>query len=182
VDAGYVGTEEYQNKRMMLAAVLDSVYANTIVVGIVLIDVKSIVYYEFMESEQKDCFGREFPVQEMITLCCLSGCVIELLLRGFEHSWRQSYSFKSKNANTLFDGAVVAGLDPPFLSIVCGLFLPTLRTWRKELVQIAKCGPSLCKPESAAAECVLVCVRHVCWCVLDTNTCVCWCLLDTNRH
>ena len=143
----YVGTEEYQNKCMMLAAAVDSVYASAIVVGIVGIGVISIVYYELMESEQKNCFGRDFPVQEMITLCCLSGYVIELLLRGFGHGWRQFYSFKFKNANTLFDGAVVAGLDPPFLWIVCGLFLPTLRTWRNELVKFAKCGLSLCKPK-----------------------------------
>lgn len=109
VDADYVGTEEYQNKRMRLAAAMDSIYVNAIIICIVFADVISIAFYELQDAAAKDCFGRDFPVQEVVTLCCLSGYVIELLLRGFGNGWRQSYSFKSENANTIFDGAVVAG-------------------------------------------------------------------------
>ena len=109
LDVDYTGPDDYRNKRMMLADAMDSIYVNFIVISIVLVDVISIIWYELQEEGQKDCFGRDYPVQEIITLCCLGGYVVELLLRGFGKGWRESYAFKKKNANALFDATVVTG-------------------------------------------------------------------------
>lgn len=109
LDIDYAGPDDYRNKRMILADAMDSIYVNFIVISIVLVDVISIVWYELQEAGQKDCFGRDYPLQEVITLCCLGGYVTELLLRGVGKGWRESYEFKKKNANALFDATIVAG-------------------------------------------------------------------------
>ena len=110
MDTDYVLVNEYKNKRMMLADAMDSVYVNLAVVCIVFVDVVSILIYELQAPDEKDCFGRDFPEQEIITICCFSGYVLELLLRGFGNGWRQSYTLERKNADNIFDAAVILGL------------------------------------------------------------------------
>ena len=97
----------YQNKRMKLAAAMDSIYTNLIIICLVFVDVISIIVFQL--RDWKDCFDRDFPDQEIIMLTCVAGYTIELLLRGFGHGWRNSYSLKRKNANQILDGAIVAG-------------------------------------------------------------------------
>lgn len=117
MDTEYIAANEYKNKRMMLAEMMDSVYVNLAVVTIVLVDVVSILVFELQAPEEKDCFGRDFPQQEIITICCFSGYVLELLLRGFGKGWRQSYTLERKNMDNIFDAAVILGLDSE--SFIC---------------------------------------------------------------
>ena len=53
---------KYMNKRMRLAAAMDSIYVNLLVISLVLLDVISIAYFEL--QAWKDCFDRDFPAQE----------------------------------------------------------------------------------------------------------------------
>ena len=123
MDTEYIGARAYKNKRMLLGEIMDSVYVNSAIVCIVFIDVISIMVYELKVDEEKDCFGRDFPEQEIITLCCLSGYVVELLLRGFGKGWRQSYSLERKNADNIFDATIIIGMLLFVLMVANTLFV-----------------------------------------------------------
>ena len=125
-----VSDGKYMNKRMRLAAAMDSIYVNLLVISLVLLDVISIAYFEL--QAWKDCFDRDFPAQEAITIFCVSGYTIELLLRGIGNGFRNSYAPKKQNLNNILDAAIVS------VSVVIGGY----KVWDDRSKQLL-CPPGL---------------------------------------
>jgi len=105
----YASQQEYRNKRMWVAVAMDSIYVNLLVITTVCVDVFSFLAFELRDSAEQDCFTRAAHVQEALNLFCLGLYTVEILIRGFANGWRHSYSFNKKNADQIFDTAIVAG-------------------------------------------------------------------------
>jgi hypothetical protein len=135
----YIHVKEYQNKRMQIAAAMDSPYVDVLVVAVVLVDVLVFLSFELRASGLKDCFSRAAPAQEIVNIVCLSCYILELLIRGFANGWRNTYTFDKKNFQTIFDTAIIAGFLYPqtCVALMHGMFAPSLSvSFSRRCVQV----------------------------------------------